>query len=123
MFKIFFLAILLCTSVMASPLRYAEGDAIISADHTKTWTMPATTGTLALSQGTSVQEVPSGTINGSNVTFTLTYTPTSTASVQLYQDGLLLFYGSGNDYTISSTTITMKIAPAYGQTLLVVYLK
>lgn len=61
------------------------------------------------------QEVPSGTINGSNVTFTLAQTPTSNAAVSLYQDGFLM--RQGTDYTISGSTITMTTAPVSGQTL------
>ena len=61
------------------------------------------------------QEVPSGTIDNSNDTFTLANTPVSNASVKLYQDGLIMVQGT--DYTISGSTITMTIAPNFGQTL------
>lgn len=57
-----------------------------------------------------VQEVPSGTINGSNVTFTLSATPVA-GTVKLFKNGLLLLAGAGNDYTISGATITMATAP------------
>lgn len=65
------------------------------------------------------KEVPSGSINSSNTTFTLTYAPTSADSLNLYMDGLLLRLTT--DYTISSTTITMGTAPATGQTLYASY--
>ena len=67
------------------------------------------------SDGTAIQEAPSGTVNGSNVTFTLSQTPSDGARVLLWQDGL--FQRQGTDYTISSLTITMATAPETGQTL------
>jgi len=61
------------------------------------------------------QVVPSGTINGSNVAFTLPFLPLESPAVLLYQDGLLLTQGT--DYTISGTAITMTVAPALAQNL------
>lgn len=62
---------------------------------------------------------PTGTINGSNVTFTLPSTPQESGStepsVDLYLDGL--YQTPGTDYTISGVTITMTTAPALGQSL------
>lgn len=57
------------------------------------------------------RETPSGTINGSNVTFTLANTPVS-GTESLYLNGLL--QDATNDYTISSGTITMIVAPISG---------
>lgn len=71
------------------------------------------------STGAAFQEVPSGTINNSNVTFTITTAPTTAAGFELFQDGLVLVQGV--DYTISGTTITMTVAPNFGQTLYAVY--
>lgn len=68
------------------------------------------------------EETPSGTINGSNTTFTLANTPT-TGTVRLYLNGIRLRSGSGNDYTISTATITMATAPATGDILLADYFK
>lgn len=53
----------------------------------------------------AIGETPSGTINGTNPTFTLANIPTS-GSVALYANGIRLKSGAGNDYTISSDTIT-----------------
>lgn len=61
-----------------------------------------------------VQEVPSGTVNSSNVTFTLGFTPKAT-TLELKLDCRPLY--SGTDYTLSGTTITMTVAPAFGQQL------
>ena len=66
------------------------------------------------------EEVPSGLINGSNTTYTLANTPVS-GSVKLFLNGVRLYAGAGNDYTISGTTITMASAPDTGSTLLADY--
>lgn len=55
-------------------------------------------------------ELPSGSINGSNVTFTLASTPVS-GSVALYYNGQRIRAGATEDYTISGDTITMAFAP------------
>jgi uncharacterized protein YoxC len=65
---------------------------------------------------------PSGTINGTNLTFTLAYTPNPLASVKLYKNGLLL--AQPGDYSVSGTTITFASAattPQTGDTLVVSY--
>ena len=73
----------------------------------------------------TIQEVPAGAVNNSNVTFTLSATPENAAAVILTMDGLML--RQPTHYSISVvvgiTTITMVIAPAPGQTLYVEYLK
>jgi hypothetical protein len=61
--------------------------------------------------GKATRETPSGTINGSNQTFTLVNTPVS-GTEELHQNGLLLRAGASYDYTISGATITMNTAPA-----------
>jgi hypothetical protein len=63
-------------------------------------------------------EVPSGTINGTNVTFTLANTPTS-GSLHLYLNGVRQTPTS--DYSISTNTITMVAAPNTGDVLLADY--
>lgn len=105
-----------------SATRIIDADALISSTHATTVTMPARTGTAIVSVGV-VQETPSGTVNGSNVTFTLANTPGSVSTVTLTVDGLRLTQGSGKDYTISGATITMGTAPAVGQVLWAVYSK
>jgi hypothetical protein len=66
------------------------------------------------------EEVPSGVVNSSNVTFTLSYTPDSKTLI-LSLDGLIR--KRTTDYTISGSTITMVTAPALGQELYAVYRK
>ena len=51
-------------------------------------------------------ETPSGTVDGSNVTFTVTNTP-----VFVMGDGVMYFNNAG--YTISGTTVTMDSPPSY----------
>jgi hypothetical protein len=68
------------------------------------------------------KEVPSGSINGSNTTFTLANTPVA-GTEHVYLNGILQESGSGNDYTISGATITMLTAPASGEKIRVSYRK
>jgi hypothetical protein len=65
-------------------------------------------------------EAPSGSINSTNVTYTLANTPTS-GTVVLYENGLQQV--SGTDYTISGTTITYLFPPQTGYVLKANYLK
>lgn len=67
-------------------------------------------------------EIPSGTINGSNTAFTVAtaFTP---GSLKVFLNGQRLKSGAGNDYTenASNTAFTMLYAPATGDVLLVDY--
>lgn len=67
-------------------------------------------------------EAPSGTMNGSNQTFTLAHTPAG--NIQLFYGGIMLREGVGYDFTISGTTITLlgDIKPVAGENLMAVYL-
>jgi len=67
-------------------------------------------------------EVPGGTVNGSNTAFTLANTPADDATVRLYLDGLRIKEGAGNDFTVSGSAITMLYAPLTGQNFLADYL-
>lgn len=62
-----------------------------------------------------VQEVPSGTINGSNTAFTIGYAPMESEVLMVFLNGLL--QRQGTDYTFSGTTITFAVAPASNSTL------
>ena len=70
---------------------------------------------------TPVKEVPTGTINGTNVTFTLSDAPAVAGTEQVFLNGLLQFAGAGDDYTISGDTITFNTAPEAGWKLVVCY--
>lgn len=64
---------------------------------------------------TWAQEVPSGTVNSSNVTFTLAHTPKNSAAVHCHVDGLVQEQTA--DYSMSGATITFVSAPVTGSTL------
>lgn len=66
-------------------------------------------------------ETPSGAINGSNTAFTLASNPNPDASLELRLNGVILKSGAGNDFTLSTTTITMAVAPASGDVLTASY--
>lgn len=66
-----------------------------------------------------IQEVPAGTVDGVNVTFTLSQTPISAASVVLHTDQALEFQTS--TYSVSGTTITYVTAPLTGQIPYAIY--
>ncbi len=57
-------------------------------------------------------ETPVGTIDGSNVTFTLTAAPNPTTSLEVTLNGQEM--SVTEDYTLSTDTITMLIAPPTG---------
>lgn len=59
-------------------------------------------------------EVPSGTINGSNDTFTLANSPSPAGSLQLYKNGQQMIAG-GSDYTLTTNSIVF-VAGAIPQT-------
>lgn len=65
-------------------------------------------------------EVPSGTVNGSNVTFTLANTPT-VGTVRVHLNGLRQTLTT--DYSISTDTITFVTAPLTGDVLVADYHK
>lgn len=67
-------------------------------------------------------EAVGGTVNSSNTTFTIANTPLSN-SVMLFNNGTLQQLGSGDDFTISGTTITMLYAPVTGDKLIAWYSK
>lgn len=68
------------------------------------------------------KETPSGTVNGSNTTFTLANTPTA-GTEEVYLNGIQQEAGAGNDYTISGATITYLTAPISGDKVRVSYMK
>ncbi len=66
-------------------------------------------------------QVPSGTINGVNLIFSLVSAPSPVSSLRLYKNGILLLQSA--DYTVSGSTITFlsASAPTYGDSLLSFY--
>jgi len=80
--------------------------------------------TIASTGGSSVnfadKEIPTGTIDGVNVTFTLAHTPTA-GSELLFRNGVLQNVTGGSDYGIASAIITFTSAPGVGDVLLCSY--
>lgn len=71
-----------------------------------------------------VRETPTGTVNGTNATFTLANTPVS-GQEMVFVNGILMNVGATNDYTISTNTITFNSGaiPQTGDVVLVSYIK
>jgi len=65
-----------------------------------------------------VREIPSGSINGSNTSFVLVEAP-ATGTEEVFRNGQLLTISV--DYTISTATITLLVAPEIGDSLVVSY--
>lgn len=68
-----------------------------------------------------VEEVPSGTVNGSNLVFTLSFTPEDSAGVNVFVNGLLQKVTT--HYSVSGATLTFVAAPALAQDVFVTYTK
>lgn len=98
-----------------------SGDVTLANDGVMTVSVNTSTGFLKYSNKVT-RETPSGTINGSNVTFALASTPVS-GSEEVFLNGILQDAGAGNDYTISTGTITMLTAPLSGDKIRVNYMK
>jgi hypothetical protein len=67
----------------------------------------------------SLNEVPSGAVDGINATFTLAYLPTG--SIMLFLNGQCLVPGVYDDYVILGSIITMAVAPIVGDKIRVSY--
>lgn len=68
------------------------------------------------------RETPTGLVNGTNTSFALANTPAS-GTESVFLNGILQEPGSGNDYTISGSTITYLTAPVVGDRVRVSYIK
>lgn len=66
-------------------------------------------------------EIPTGSVNGVNDTFTLADTP---SALMLHVNGLLQYAGAANDFTLSGATITFNAGaiPQTGDVLLATYI-
>ena len=97
--------------------------ASITTGTTRTLTAPDKDGTIAClsdlsSSITFADEAPSGTIDGTNPTFTLSQTPIAN-SLFLFKSGLFMTLDTLIDFTLSGLTITFNAGsiPVTGQTL------
>jgi hypothetical protein len=67
-------------------------------------------------------EIPQGTIDGTNLVFTLSSAPQPLLSLRLYKNGVLL--QENTDYTLNGTTVTFvsaSVAPNTGDSLVAFY--
>lgn len=64
-------------------------------------------------------ETPGGTINGTNLAFTLAAAPSPATSLRLYKNGMLQQQGS--DYTVAGATVTFSSAPQLGDAVTASY--
>jgi len=98
--------------------------AVSSADGTSPVTLYANPTThrllVSINDALTVNETPSGAIDGTNPTYTLAAAPNS-GTLQLYHNGIRMTEGARNDFTLSSLTITMTFNPESGDTLLADY--
>lgn len=93
----------------------------MSGDATMSNTGVVTLASTVLKQSSYVNnEVPTGSVNGVNVTFTLANTPV-TGSVQVFLNGVRQKVTT--DYTVATATITFVSAPSTGDDVTVVYFK
>ena len=65
-------------------------------------------------------EVPTGSINSSNTTFTLAHTPSPAADLTCFLNGIEQ-RAAGADYTLATATLTYGTAPVTGSTLVCNY--
>lgn len=107
--------------MLAAPL---AGFVTLSGDITSVSAAGAVTVSSSLLRAANfvTNEIPAGTINGANTAFTLAFTPIA-GTAEIYQNGLRLLVGAGNDYTISGGTVTFITPPVTGDNLLVDYQK
>jgi hypothetical protein len=71
---------------------------------------------------TFAQEIPTGTVNGSNADFVLVNTPVAAQAVFVYVDGQIKYITTDWTINLGTKTITLAAPPQLGQTVYVVYL-
>ncbi len=64
-------------------------------------------------------EVPTGTVDGSNTNFTLSFTPDPTKELKVYVNGQRL--KETEDFSISGDTLTLNTAPPTNSIILIDY--
>jgi hypothetical protein len=95
-----------------------SGDATMS----QTGVVTINASTIVRVQDVITRETPAGSIDGSNVTFTLANTP-KVGTEHVYVNGILQDVGASNDYTISGGVITLNFALVSGDKIRVSYMK
>jgi hypothetical protein len=66
-------------------------------------------------------EIPEGANDGTNVTYSLAATPSTSQSLMFFVNGVLQFQNGSGDYQLSGSVITMSYMPRSGSNLLASY--
>jgi hypothetical protein len=106
-------------TLSGAALTFASGSIPQTGDFLAAYYRMAGTGTPTLFADS---ETPAGTINGTNLIFTLAFAPNPAASLKLYKNGVLLIQAT--DYSVSGLTLTFAnvgATPQAGDTLLAYY--
>jgi len=69
----------------------------------------------------SWMETPAGVIDGVNLVFTLSHSPSPVNSLMLYVNGVLQSQGLDKDYTVSDNIIVMTSTPVVGSQIVATY--
>jgi hypothetical protein len=113
--------VMLTNALNIPSLQTITGDVSFNGSGVTTISTNSTTGFIKYSN-LITSETPTGVINGVNVAFALVNTPV-TGQTSVFQNGILLEAGAGNDYTISGSNITMLSPPLSGDKIRVTYVK
>jgi uncharacterized protein YoxC len=106
-------------TLSGAAITFAAGSVPQTADYVRAYYRIPGTGTAT---SFNDAELPAGTINGTNLTFTLAAAPSPAASLTLYKNGVLLTQGA--DYALSGATVTFAnttVAPQVGDSLTASY--
>jgi len=106
-----------CTAVMSSSL----DTAVARIDALEAGMESVRTRASGVGTAVEMNATPSGTIDGTNVTFTLPSAPSPASSLMFFKNGQLLTSGSLADYTLSSATVTLADPPEPDDTLSALY--
>lgn len=106
---------------------FNQGDSLSSLSNTdlnRIWVTTLVASLMGIATQGFIPEIPAGTINGVNATFTLSQTPV-TGSLELFLNGQLQREGSlgagTESYTIAGKVITHNLPPQTGDWLYAVY--
>lgn len=111
------------SSSLPNARRLIAGDGIIVSENPASGTISVTVDDAYIRSLIQWNEVPTGTIDDINTSFSLAYTPNPQQSLSLYYNGQLLEEGSGNDYIVSGTNITTLFSPRVSDKLRATYSK
>lgn len=107
------------TDVLVGTLYYSTDTSVLERSNGSIWETYTSTSTGSVTVSSVIREVPTGTINGINTTFTLANIPISNTE-EVYLNGLLQDT-RGIDYSISGAIITFLVPPQLGDRVLVSY--